>query len=298
MFRVLASPHINHSPSLSQPKLLSSLVRLVPVHLAMQTFKRAASSLAMHEVRNIFSDHRNQRDLSSLTSTQPVFASLASSYSGINGAKKTYGDVNANNIKPASQLGEAFSDSLSKFQEIRSVIDVGAAEGSGTVYFANRFPEAKITAVDIDARSAQHIEQVRKNNPEFITDAERLTTATGTLSDLSLAPRTVSVIHMSAVAPYIDDKTLVSTVKTAYDALHDGGVLLISFYGEEHNPGYGDHLIRRSLHDESDMPGLGIFSLLEDAGISSSEVQVESTKNQDWHQHLIAVTKGSAQGGG
>lgn len=298
MFRVLASTHINHSHSLSQPKFLSSLVRLVPAHFAMQTFRRAASHLAMHEVGNVFSDDRNQRDLSSSKKEKSSFGHLAKAYSGSKGEKKTYDKLNANEIKPASQLGEAFSDYLSKFKEIRSVVDIGAAEGCGTVYFANRFPKAKITAVDIDPRSAQYIEQVRKKNLGFITDAERLTTATGTLSDLSLAPGTVSLIHMASVAPYMDDKTLVSTLKTAYDALHDGGVLLISFYGEEHNPCYGDSLIRRSLHDESDMPGLGISSLLEDAGISSSEVEVKPTKNQDWYQYLIAVTKGSGQGGG
>lgn len=296
LFRVAPLPIL-------RPFLQKLTVRLLSTKDTGDTFNRHTPICSAPLLSPSATNVQNTPSQQTTLSQQTFFHHLARQYNRPNGARTSYETNDKKTIKPVSQLASTFSDLLPKADKASHIIDVGAAEGGGAVFFANHYPNANVIALDIDPEAIAHIEQVRVNNPDFISDSKRLITSQGRLTDLQLKNGTVDIIHMAAVAPYMDDKESVDTIAAAYNALCDGGVLVVSFYGEKHHDGYGDKLIRRCIspYDATSyrrMPGASINEIFEDAGVPPGEVHIRSKMYEDWHQYQVAVTKGTAQGGG
>jgi len=135
--------------------------------------------------------------------------------------------------------------------EARTIIDLGAATGSGSRLLTRRFRRARVIAVDL---SRNMLEQARKKQGWF----SRICTVQASADALPFADQTIDVVFANMLLPWISEPAQTFTEITR--VLRKDGLFLFSTLGPDsldglrHEPfadmhDVGDALVRAGLRD-------------------------------------------------
>lgn len=241
-------------------------------HRASASFSMEAPSFPVDRTRYLHSRARGKAP----------FEGLAKMY-GAHGELRDYGK-NAQVGRTSNSLEWAEKAGQLPGQPNR-ILEVGAAQGQGAVWLAQRYETASITALDTDPESTRFIaDRISSgkglSGPNEISNPARVKAFNGTLADAlgtgAVHKESVDLINMDAVAPYIDAEELEQMLEQMHAALTLQGKLILSAYGEKHY--YNAQTGKPNIQLYTD---LSLISMLRNAGFDIE--CVANTLQNDQH---------------
>jgi hypothetical protein len=188
---------------------------------------------------------RNSSFLSREFHTSPpldeaAFREIAMLYDPDGGKLKDYENAKVGRFSGSLEWVEAHNQLPA---EAHNILDMGAAQGGATVRLAQKYPNANVLASDTDARSAKFINEKISSGAGLskrtaLENPARIQAYTGilraALAEGKCKNGSMDIVNMDAVAPYLDDDQLRSTLGDIHQAMATGGTLVITGYGEKH----------------------------------------------------------------